>query len=219
MTASFFPDPLFAWVFCLALVGLLATASFTDFRTFLVPKWVSLSCLALGVLFNVVRGAWLGSDGTRVWLFAEPTLTLGALDGLLFALFGALVGFGIFFGLWVLGGCGGGDVKLFAALASWVGAYYAIWIMAFSTAILLVLSVVILIVRSAQKGGVKAMREHSLQQGVKGKDGKRPRSRLMTYSFPLAVATSLVLLWCFRVDLQLADPPPHRAPAAPTSGQ
>src|SRR3954464_14413049 len=108
----YFPDPVSGWVFLMALIGVLAIASYTDERTMKVPKWLTLPALGLGLLFSLLRGGLLGGHGMPVWLFADPGAALGVLDGLLFALAGLVVGFVLFFGLWVLGFCGGGDVKL-----------------------------------------------------------------------------------------------------------
>src|SRR5438270_8400 len=60
----------------------------------------------------------------------------GALDGLLFALAGFGLGFALFFVLWVLGACGGGDVKLFAALGAWVGPALAVGVLAGTVVVL-----------------------------------------------------------------------------------
>jgi prepilin peptidase CpaA len=46
---------------------------------------------------------------------------IGGAPGLGVALLGAAVGLAVFFPIFVLGGMGGGDVKLMAALGAWVG--------------------------------------------------------------------------------------------------
>src|SRR5262249_6400200 len=121
MHPAFFPGPAFAWVYFLVLMSLLAVASYTDLRRLTIPKWVSLTVLALGLVVNVVRGAWLGSAGLAGWVLDGGGVGLGLLDGLLFALAGFALGFVLFFVLWLLGTVGGGDVKLFAALGAWIG--------------------------------------------------------------------------------------------------
>src|SRR5256885_6404248 len=118
---TFFPDPVFGWVFYLSLLGLLAAASYSDQRFQLIPKKLTLSLLGLGLTFNLVRGAWMGGQGLSAWSLAGGSVWLGLLDGLLFALAGFALGFAVFFVLWILGACGGGDVKLFAAVAAWLG--------------------------------------------------------------------------------------------------
>src|SRR4051812_25069140 len=111
MHGPFFPNTAFAWLFCLALAAILAVAARIDFRLMVIPKWITLSLLGSGIAVSVVRGVWVGATGARVWLFDDSNWWLGGLDGLLFALAGSAAGFGMLFLLWVLGTCGGGDVK------------------------------------------------------------------------------------------------------------
>src|SRR4051794_18814145 len=132
----YFPDPLTGWVFLAGLSGLLAVASYTDQRFMKVPKWLSLPALGLGLLASALRGALLGSSGSAVWLLGSGGAGTGALDGLLFALAGFAVGFLLFFGLWLMGVCGGGDVKLFAALGAWIGPVLVVAVLSVSLGLL-----------------------------------------------------------------------------------
>jgi prepilin peptidase CpaA len=130
---------------------------------------------------------------------------------LLFTLAGFLTGFAIFFAMWIIGACGGGDVKLFAAVSAWVGPYISLWILALSTVVLIALLVLKLGARFLIQS-LKACRSPAADK--KGKATvpynppplRDPRSRGVTYAFPLALATALALLWFFRYDLTLAQP-------------
>jgi prepilin peptidase CpaA len=169
--------------------------------------------LALGVLFNVVRGALLGAGEKDLWILSGEGLFLGCLDGFLLALFGFLVGFALFFAMWILGTCGGGDVKLMAALGAWVGPKLIVFLMLGSTVVLLVLLVGQVLIGGLKPGAVGS-RLQALHAGAKrqGNREPKPRTRRMTYSLPVAVATALLLLWACRVDLHLAEPrPPFQA--------
>jgi prepilin peptidase CpaA len=192
---------------------MLLVAAVVDLRRTVVPKWLTLPILGLGVVFNVARGAWLGALEEPVWALSANGPFLGALDGLLFALVGFLAGFAIFFVMWILGLCGGGDVKLFAALGAWIGPYYCLWVLAGSMIVLILLSMIRVLYLFFTQGYREAKKAYSAKQGKKAQGGMMPRHRLMTYSLPLAVATAAVLLWFFRVELQLADPQPPRAGA------
>src|SRR4051812_48412648 len=108
-----FPSPWFAWSFLSVLLALLSVAAYQDVKRMVIPKWVTLPMLALGFVMNVVRGAWVEGSGG------------GAGEGFLFALAGFGTGLGLFLSMWMLGTCGGGDVKLFAALGAWAGALLA----------------------------------------------------------------------------------------------
>jgi len=202
----FFPNLAFAWTFYGLLVALLAIAAVIDLRQLIVPKWLSLTTLAVGVACNVVRGGWLGVLGFETWKLGSHGIGIGLADGFLFSLAGFSTGFGIFFLMWMVGACAGGDVKLFAAVSSWVGPYISLWILVLSTLILIVLlgfKVVALFLFQSPKA------QPPPQSDKKGKapmPGKPRNGRGMTYSLPVALATALALLWFFRGDLQLMTP-------------
>lgn len=116
-----FPDPVFVWANAALLLAGLLVACWHDLRTLRVPKPVSLGLLAGGVLMNLVRGAWVGAKEGEAWTLGANGAAVGLADGFLFSLAGFAVGFGVFFVLWVFGVGGGGDVKLAAAVGTWVG--------------------------------------------------------------------------------------------------
>jgi prepilin peptidase CpaA len=51
----------------------------------------------------------------------------GGTPGVAAAMFGTVVGMALFFPFFALGGLGGGDVKLMAALGAWTGAATIVW--------------------------------------------------------------------------------------------
>lgn len=59
---------------------------------------------------------------------------MGVMAGFLFALVGFVLGLILFMVFWQIGICGGGDVKLFAAVASWLGwkCSYWLWLTSFA---------------------------------------------------------------------------------------
>lgn len=201
MPGTFFPHLLFAWAFVAVLLVLLAAASYIDTRTMKVPKKLTLSALATGLIFNLIRGLWVGGQGGSVWLFGANGAIAGAIDGVLFAIAGAALGFVLFFAMWLLGACGGGDVKLYAAVGAWIGPLLSIYVLIVTIPVILV----ILLARSfiALPGGLTAMRKLAKPQG-KAPAGRR----LLAFSLPVTLATLLVLLWVFRVDLKLVPPAP-----------
>ena len=216
----FFPGPAFAWAYYAVLIGFLIVAAYIDLRRMVVPKSVSVSLLFVGLFVNLFRGAWMGSSHWQVWHFSTPGTLLGMVDGLLFAAEGFFVCFFIFFAMWTLGACGGGDVKIFAAVGAWVGPYIAIWVFCLSTLILVVLLtlkfVVMLLVPNSQAALPSLTDRRSKPVPVRD-----PRlQRGLTYSLPLALATGLLLLWFFRVDLELAPPTAaHSQESAAYNGQ
>lgn len=208
MSAPFFPGLVFAWCFVSTLALLLAVASVIDLRRMVVPKWLTLTALPVGLAFNISRGAWLGGQGQSVWALGAHGLAAGAVDGLLFALAGFVVGFAAFFLMWVLRICGGGDVKLYAVVGAWIGAYLAFLVLVLLMVVLLAVTVGQLLGRLRQgRSFVPAAVPRGPQRLPTGLlPTKRPR-RLLTFSLPLALSTIVVLLWSFRVDLRLTSRP------------
>jgi prepilin peptidase CpaA len=158
-------------------------------------------------------GAWTGAGGPRgAFLLGEQAGGwLGALDGLLFALAGFAVGFGLFVVMFVLGTCRGGDVKLFAAVGAWVGPVLAVYLLAGTIVFVVLLAVLRLVWQALARGLRPTVRDYTLAGTArKGKRGAAAdpatRKRLMAYSPAVALSAGLVLLWFWRVDLHLAPP-------------
>jgi prepilin peptidase CpaA len=94
-----------AYSLCAIAVG--SVACVTDLRSRRIPNELTFGAAGLAVLFHATAPA-------------------GA--GLMSAATGWLVGAAIMFLPFALGGLGGGDVKLLAALGAWVGPVNAIWV-------------------------------------------------------------------------------------------
>lgn len=197
---KYFPDPLSGWLFLAALLPLLGVASYTDQRFMKVPKWLTLPTLGLGLLVSAVRGAWLAAHGSEVWLLGASGAAVGALDGLLFALAGFALGFVLFFAMWLAGVCGGGDVKLFAALGAWIGPWLVFAAMAVSLLFLWVYVLGVMFVRLLR--GQKA-RVPLPKMDAPVSRFHDPSRLIIRYSLVASLATLLVVVWAFRVDLGL----------------
>jgi hypothetical protein len=111
----------------------------------------------------------------------------------------------------LLGTCGGGDVKLFAALGAWVGPLLAVFVLAGTLVLVVVLTFLRLGLRTVGINLFPAPRVDPRPPQAKrpgGKPAKRLRQRLLAYSLPVLLSTACVLLWVFRVELQLCPAPP-----------
>jgi len=84
-----------------AVPALLLAASFYDLASYTIPNFLSLALIGLFAVFALVAPLGLGVTG---WHLAA-------------GLCGLVLGFGLF----ALGWIGGGDAKLFAAMALWLG--------------------------------------------------------------------------------------------------
>src|SRR5437867_3763387 len=83
----------------IALIGLIAGAAWSDLRTRRIPNWLTLTGAVLGLCFQVWERGLVGA-ATSV---ASAALALA-----------------IFLALYIAGGMGAGDVKLFAAAGAFV---------------------------------------------------------------------------------------------------
>lgn len=211
MPKPFFPDPVFAWLFVLGLIGLTSVAAWVDTRKAIVPNRLTVATLLAGLAANLIRGAWNVQVGHPSWVLPADGLFFGGLDGLLFALAGFAFGFALLFVFWVLGLCGGGDVKLFAAAGGWLGWqwFFMMWLV--SLGVLFVWTAGRILFGGLAAGAVRS-RMKALPRAAQDPTTKRARRTRMTYSLPIAVATAVTLLWVFRFELQLATPKPDPQP-------
>jgi len=84
-------------VFVLVVGAFTAVAAVSDLRTRRLPNWLTVPAFAAGLLAHTV---------------------VNGFAGLGFALLGFATGFGLLLVLWLIGGGGGGDVKLMGALGA-----------------------------------------------------------------------------------------------------
>jgi len=188
MAQPFFPNLPFAVTFAAPLAAGLVYAAWTDWKTLVVSKWVSVGLLAGGLILNVVRGAWLSAVGGRVWLFDPGPALLGGVDGFAFALVGFLAGFGLFFLLWIFGVCGGGDVKLVGAVGAWLGPGYVFYAILLSIPFLVLL---VLITLSCRVLGGKL----PSQSSAAPPRHPTPRRQVTSYALSFALGAGVVLVF------------------------
>jgi len=206
----FFPDPASAGVFFFLLVGTLAVAAYVDWKSYRIPKWLTVPLFGLGLAVNTGRAAWMGSLGKPLWMLDTGSAFLGALDGLLFALAGAAFAFALYTGMWMLGAVKGGDVKLCTGIGAWIGPFNLILFL-FATALVLFFLSIIWAMTGGLSAKSRALREKALRANPDIKSEReilKLTRRGMSFSLTAAIATALVLMWAFRYDLQLVDPKP-----------
>jgi prepilin peptidase CpaA len=90
----------------LIAIGIASVACVTDMRTRRIPNVLTFGAAVAALIFHSTAGR----------------------AGLVTAVEGWMVGLAIFFVPFALGGLGGGDVKLLAALGAWLGPREAVWI-------------------------------------------------------------------------------------------
>lgn len=97
--------PLYIPVAVVSIAILIATI--TDLRMFKIHNLLTIPLLLSGLLYH--------------GLVTGP-------DGLLSSFFGVLFGFGVLVLFFLVGGIGGGDVKLLAGVGAWLGIYLTFWL-------------------------------------------------------------------------------------------
>jgi prepilin peptidase CpaA len=207
-----FPGAVFSWVFYLLLVGFLSVLAYTDVKWIWIPKKGTVTLLALGLLLNLARGTWLGlvDEPKTVWMLPAGA-AWGWLDGLLFSLAGFGLALVLFFGLFLFGMAGGGDVKLIAALGAWVGLLNILWILLGTMVVMLLFAIADLVRRIIRRGPSKALFSFKRTQ-PQGKDGKplpvgaQRRKNLVAYALPVAIATAILVLVWNRTQLLGVEP-------------
>lgn len=151
------------WILLACVAAFTVTAAVSDFRTRRIPNWLTLTAFVLGISFQVWRGGWAG---------------LGA------AALAFLVGFGLFFVLWLIGGGGGGDVKLMGALSVWVGVSLIWQVVIFSTILVAFHSAFVSATSRNQPG-----KEPSPPEAAPSSAPKKKERIRVAFAIPVAIAT------------------------------
>lgn len=173
-------------VFLLAVGGFTLAAAVTDSRFRRIPNKLTMPMFLCGLVFQIGFNGWSG-DGS-----------LGGA-GLQSALLAFLVGFGTLFLLWMIGGGGGGDVKLMGALSVWLGFSLTLRVLIVSTLVVMCATMALMIWSVFILGPRKAKSKY-LATGKDQPQGKetitqKQQRRIMAYAIPVAVATWSVILW------------------------
>ena len=84
----------------------LIVVAFYDIRKNIIPNWLNVVGVLVGIVYNVI---------------------IDQLNGFLFSMFGLIVGLGIMFVLYVFKAIGAGDVKLFAAIGAISGTLFTLY--------------------------------------------------------------------------------------------
>ena len=169
-----------SWILVVVVGLFTAIAAIWDYRQHRIPNNLTLPVFFAGWVYQGVFHGWPG---------------IGNAAG------GFLVGFGVLFLLWIVGGGGGGDVKLMGALSVWLGYRLTLLVLISSTATVIAGTMVI-IVWSVFTKGVRGMKTEYLSKAkiAQGKplaetaDEKKCR-RIMAYAIPVCVATWIVMAW------------------------
>ena len=155
----------------IGVAAFVSIAVFIDVRSRRIPNWLTVSAFVLGLLFNIA---------------------VGGLPGLWLSLGGFAVGFGTLLILWLIGGGGGGDVKLMGAVGSWVGAVPTLMIFLGSALFAVVCTVGMMSWQHV--GGSKNEKEIATEIGSSGPSNNNSLKKYIPYAVPVAMATWAMLV-------------------------
>jgi prepilin peptidase CpaA len=154
-----------------------AAAAVWDLRYRRIPNALTVPVFLAGWVY---QAAFHGGSG----------LAQGAL--------GFALGFGMLFILWLIGGGGGGDVKLMGALSVWLGFHLTLLVVILST-VLVVAGTFAAVLWGLARGGLRREIEQRVATGdlKPGTDAAHalPQRRIMAYAIPVFVATWAILIW------------------------
>ncbi len=158
-----------------------AVAAVSDLRTRKIPNKLTVPVFFLGLLY---QGVFHGTSG------------------LLEAGHAFLFGFGILFVLWIIGGGGGGDVKLVGALSVWLGYELTIMVLMAST-VFVILGSVLTMGWSFVSRGMQGTKTKYIKESEPTRKGEKPvgetaekrsQRRVIAYALPVAVATWMLVI-------------------------
>ena len=144
--------------------GYTAAAMFSDLRAKRIPNWLTVSSLVGALVFHI---------------------TTNGVDGLKHSLGGFAAGFGFLLVLWLIGGAGGGDVKLTGALGAWLGAPTTLLVFLISTPLAVLCVVVVNIYRKMKSNSTQT--EATVPQTSFLKRG-------VPYAVPIGISSWSILL-------------------------
>ena len=162
-----------------AVIVISLVACATDLRTRRIPNTLTFGAAIAGLLAHTAL------DG------ASGALHAGA---------GWLTGLAIFLPFFLLGGMGGGDVKLLAALGAWLGAYETLYLALYSGVAGGALAVVVAFARGYLKTAlfnVLEMLHYWLQSGIRPVPNltlETVNSPRLAYAVPMFLGV-MVTLW------------------------
>lgn len=160
-------------VFAAAVGIYTALAAVTDARMHRVPNYLTVPAALLGLAYHTLAPNGLGP--------------LAALAG-----FG--VGFALLLLPWLMGGGGMGDVKLLAALGTWLGPWWILIAFAVSMGVGTTLALAVVLHDTLNRGVAKTSRRFLFSRRYGPAPKKRP-ARALPFAIPVAVSTWGVLAW------------------------
>jgi prepilin peptidase CpaA len=163
-----------------ALVGLFTLlCAVLDYRTKKIPNWLTVSAAVIGLGYHTLAPSGIGP---------------------LWALAGFAIGFSLLIVPWLLGGGGMGDVKMLAALGTWLGPLLILVAFGCGAVLASMGAVCVLVFSTVGDGLIVTQRRYLAARAGTSSEGSRAASprksrRVLPFAVPIAIATWIVLAW------------------------
>ncbi len=131
-----------------------------DWQVRRIPNFLTLPAFVAGIVFQAAFFGWAGLEQAGL---------------------GFLIGFGTLFLLWMIGGGGGGDVKLMGALGVWLGSRLILQVLLVSVVLVWLAAVSALIMKLSTKPKPDVP------------PGTKPARHVVAFAIPVGLATWLIL--------------------------
>jgi prepilin peptidase CpaA len=170
-------------LFLTAVAAFTLTAAVSDAWTRRLPNWLNVTAFVLAVVMHTA---------------------LNGFSGLGFSLAGFATGFSILLVLWLIGGGGGGDVKLMGALGAWLGASMILRVFFVSTVLVVIAVSTVFLVTFVTSGFGNVKNRYLARRSSRRRKTTDPRGqdagaekqqrRVLPFAVPVAFGAWLVLL-------------------------
>lgn len=149
-------------VWACIVCGFTAATLVSDWRWRRIPNGLTVPALVLALVFHTAVAGMIGIKSASL---------------------GFVVGFGVMFLLWLIGGGGGGDVKLLAALGAWLGPGLTMILYLASVSLAALIAVGVMFWRWLHPAAQTATTSGAIQLG-------RNRTKiLIPFAVPVCIAT------------------------------
>ncbi|RXZ84745.1 prepilin peptidase [Paenibacillaceae bacterium] len=170
-------------VSAIAAAVLLVIAFVTDVRSALIPNRLTFTACICGWIYHVA---------------------IGGVDGFLYTLGGTAAGFAMLLVLYLLKGVGAGDVKLFAALGSLVGAAAVGNVFIYSILFAGAIGAIVLVCnRSFMRSFATRLMSLLIPAAMSRLRSANSVKPLIKFPFMLAVAPGAAAAWFFEFQINL----------------
>jgi prepilin peptidase CpaA len=160
-----------------ALVAIfIALCAIIDYRTQRIPNWLTMPAAICGLAYSALAPG-------------------GA--GIAWSLAGFVVGLALLILPWLLGGGGMGDVKMLAALGTWLGPLGILIAFGLGSVLAAFGMVGVLTLSMFSEGFSQTRKRYvaAANSGATATSGARRIRRVLPFAVPMAISTWLVLAW------------------------